>query len=133
MTIPDVEPVPVAPGGPACGLCGDPAVVHWQRRLTPDEVAAAQQLEQERRDEAAPLADPQLPPPDFGPLPDCADWTRIVHGCTQHAIGLDAATLIHRAGCTAPDAADLPGCNCTPEPAPEPPAEPEPAPLPAGW
>jgi hypothetical protein len=33
---------------------------------------------------------------------------------------MDAAALIHAKGCTAPSAADLPGCDCTPEPLPAP-------------
>lgn len=127
---PDIAP-PID-GGPTCSLCGGTAVVHWQRRLTSDEVAAAQAIEQARRDEAVILADPQLPPPVFGPLPTCADWTRTVHGCIRHYITMDAAVLVHQAACTAPAEADLPGCNCTPEAAvPDP--EPEPAPMPPGW
>jgi hypothetical protein len=131
MTTP--EPTPAAPAGPVCTLCGKKAVVSWQRRLTPAEIAEAQALEQARRDQALLLADPQLPPPDFGPLPGCADWTRIVHGCATHGIEPDAAALIHQGDCTAPQVADLPGCDCTPEPTPQPALEPEPAPLPAGW
>lgn len=118
--------------GPQCTLCGGTAVVNWQRRLTADEVADAQAKEQARRTEATLLADPQMPPPVFGPLPDCADWTAIVYGCMQHAIARNAAALVHQGICTAPNADDLPGCDCVPEPAtPEP--EPEPVVLPPGW
>jgi len=123
---------PVAPDGPACTLCGAPAVVHWQRRLTPTEVGAAQAIEQDRRDQADLLADPQKPPALWPPLPDCADWTRIVHGCMVHAISRDAAALVHQATCTAPGVG-LPGCDCEPEAAPADEPEPVAAELPAGW
>lgn len=132
MIQPEIAPTP-APQGPACGLCGGPAVVHWQRRLTADEVAGEQAKEQARRDQAVLLADPDKPLPEFPPLPDCADYTRIVHGCTHHAITRDAASLIHQGACTAPAAADLPGCDCTPEAPPAPTPDPESAPLPDGW
>lgn len=121
-----------APTGPACTLCGAPAVVHWQRRLTPDEVAAEQAIEQGRRDEADLLADPQKPLPPWPALPHCADWTRIVHGCKDHAISRDAAALVHQATCAAPGA-DLPGCDCEPEVVAEAQPEPVAAELPAGW
>lgn len=122
-----------APAGPTCSLCGGPAIVHWRRRLTLDEIAAEQAKEQARRDEVIALADKQLPPPEFGPLPDCADYVRVVYGCLSHYVTKDAAARIHQATCTAPDPAVLPACNCTPEPAPEPEPDPEPAPLPPGW
>lgn len=133
--VPDVqsEPAPVAPTGPVCTACGDTAVVHWQRRLTPAEIAVEQAKEQSRRDEAVLLADPALPPPEFGPLPDCTDWTHIVHGCLAHYITRDAAARIHQAACTAPNPAHTPGCDCTPEPLPPAPPEPPAAELPPGW
>lgn len=130
------EPVPtpaVVPVGPECALCGEAAIVNWQRRLTPAEIAEAQAAERERRDQALLLADPQLPPPDFGPLPDCADWTRAVYACAAHGITLDAAALVHQATCTAPQPADLPGCDCTPETRPDSPPDPPPPELPTGW
>jgi hypothetical protein len=108
-------------------------VVQWLRRLTLTELADAQNLEQYRRDQQALLADPEQPPPDAGPLPGGADFTRPVHACAQHAIGIDAAALIHQGTCTAPNPATLPGCDCTPEqpaPAPPPVSGPE---LPASW
>lgn len=123
---------PEAPTGPACTLCGALAVVHWQRRLTPTEATAEQAREQARRDEADLLADPQQPPALWPPLPTCADWTRIVHGCRDHAIGRDAAALVHQASCTAPGA-ELPGCDCEPEAAPKDEPEPVAAELPDGW
>lgn len=130
MAEPDIA-TPVS--GPACALCGEAAVVHWQRRLTPTEIEVEQAIEQGRRDAALLLADPDRPPPDFGPLPDCLDFTRLVHACYNHAIHGDTAALIHQASCTAPAAGDLPGCNCTPETAPAPQPDPEPVALPPGW
>lgn len=132
MTTPDPAPA-ITGGGPACTLCGADAVVNWQRRLTEAEVAEAQGIEQDRRQERLLLADPQLPPLDFGPLPDCADWTHAVYGCDQHGINKPAASHVHQATCTAPQVANLPGCDCTPEPHPQAPPEPEPVVLPAGW
>jgi hypothetical protein len=124
---------PEAPEKPPCTLCGAPAVVHWQRRLTPAEVAIEQAKEQARRDEADLLADKQKPPTLWPPLPDCADFTRIVHGCLHHAIGRDAAALVHQATCTAPNADHLPGCDCEPEAPPKAQPEPVAAELPDGW
>lgn len=131
VTQPDIAPTPVQ--GPACTLCGGPAVVHWQRRLTADEVAVEQAKEQARRDEITRLADPDKPAPVFPPLPDCADYTRAVHACYGHAITPQAGALIHQAACTAPTEADLPGCDCTPEPAPAGDSEPPAIELPPGW
>lgn len=133
MTEPDIEPPPFAPAGPACDLCGGPAVVHWQRRLTTDEIGEEQAKEQARRDKVIELADRDKPLPEFGPLPDCADYTRAVHGCIHHAITRDAASLVHQGACTAPAAGDLPGCDCTPEQPPKAAPAPEAAPLPDGW
>jgi hypothetical protein len=107
--------------------------VNWQRRLTPDEITGQQAIEQARRDQVLLLADPQQPAPVFPPLPDCADYTRIVHGCADHAIARDAAALTHRAACTAPAVANLPDCDCTPEAAPESDPQPEAVTPPAGW
>jgi hypothetical protein len=131
MTTPiDITP---APTGPTCTLCGAQAVVNWQRRLTDGELAAYQGLEQEKRDEWLNLADPQQPPPDYGPLPQASDCTAPVYACGPHAIGMDAAALIHAKSCTAPNAATLPGCDCTPEPAPQAAMTAEPSRLPAHW
>ncbi|MCT9092855.1 hypothetical protein N4G70_28880 [Streptomyces sp. ASQP_92] len=124
---PDV-PVPAPQTvGPPCTQCGVPACVHWQRRLTDDELGDYLALVQHRRDELTELADPQLPPPDFGPMPCPGDVTRAVYACVDHAISIDAASLIHAKSCTAPP------CNCTPEPAPQSEPEPEPQQLPPGW
>ncbi|MFK0182066.1 hypothetical protein ACIQVR_39650 [Streptomyces xanthochromogenes] len=120
-------PAPDQPAGPACTLCGAPACVHWQRRLTDAEFADYLALVQGRRDELTELADQQQPPPDFGPLPAQDEVTRTIFGCLDHAIGLDAAALIHAKGCTAPP------CNCTPEQAPRPEPEPNPQQMPPGW
>ena len=122
------SPTPDIPtNGPPCTQCGANAVVHWTRRLTDDEFDAYVALEQARRDNATLLADPQLPKPDFAPLPTPEDCVRTVYACADHAIGLEAASLIHEKTCTAPP------CNCTPEPAPPPELEPTPAPLPDSW
>ncbi|MEV8480346.1 hypothetical protein AB0435_34170, partial [Streptomyces sp. NPDC051173] len=81
--------------------------------------------------------DPQQPAPDFGPLPQADDCTTPVYACATHAITLEPAALIHHSTCTAPDTQDLPGCNCTPEPAlvPDPVPHPEGRPdaLPPEW
>ncbi|WP_439947176.1 hypothetical protein [Streptomyces sp. BBFR109] len=105
--------------GPVCAFCGEGAVVQWRRRPTDDEVAEVVAVEQERRKELLRLADPQLPAPSFGPLPTAGDMTRTVYACAGHAISLEAAARIHASACTAPNDADLPGCDCTPEPLPE--------------
>lgn len=122
------SPVPIAPTGPSCRACGAPAVVHWQRRLLPDEIAAQQQIEQERRNDATLLADPQLPAPVFPPMAGFLDATAVVLACAEHGITLDAAAHVHQAACAAP-----PVCDCTPEPLPVPDPEPDPVELPAGW
>lgn len=133
MTTPTPAPTP-PPTGPTCTLCGAPAVVNWQRRLTDNELDAHIALEQEKRDQRLLLADPQQPAPDFGPLPTAADCTAPVYACGPHAIAMDAAALVHQGTCTAPSEADLPGCGCTPEPAPQPAvAEAEAARLPEHW
>ena len=114
--------------GPACAACGAAAVVHWQRRLTADEIAQQQAIEQERRREIALLADPDQPPPLFPPMPDYLDAATVVYSCAQHSISLDAASLTHQATCSAP-----PACDCTPEAVPDPEPDPDPVILPAGW
>lgn len=125
---------PPASAGPACGACGETALVNWRRRLTADELAEHVRLEQERRDQALLLADPQLPPPVFPPLPTGEDDTRTVYACGEHAITMDGAALIHEAACTAPNDTGMHGCDCTPEPAPKLVAESEPvSSLPAHW
>jgi hypothetical protein len=90
--------------------------VNWQRRATADEAAQVVAVEEERRAQLLLLADPQQPAPDFGPLPTADTMTCPVYACAAHAINLDAAALIHASTCTAPNPADLPGCNCTPQP-----------------
>ncbi|MFJ8345034.1 hypothetical protein ACIQ9J_01395 [Streptomyces sp. NPDC094153] len=110
--------------------------MQWQRRPTDDEIDAAITVEQSRRDYARQMADPQAPAPDFGPLPTGNDTTIAVYACGQHAISMDAAARVHASSCTAPNDADLPDCDCTPEPLPQQAAE-EPTPaaseLPAHW
>lgn len=132
-TPPANEPTPPR-SGPACTACGEPAIVHWLRRLTDDELDEVRRVESDRRAEVLRLADPQLPAPVFPPLPTGADFTRAVYSCGPHAITMDAAALVHASSCTAPNETDLPGCDCTPEPAPEAPVEAAPAaPLPDHW
>lgn len=133
--LPVPAPGPAMPAGPLCAACSADAVVHWLRRPTDAELADVIAIEKQRREQLVLLADPQLPAPAFGPLPTADGTTRTVYACATHAISLDAAALIHASTCTAPNDADLPGCDCTPEAWPEPPAE-EPAaaqPLPAHW
>lgn len=102
--------------GPSCVTCGAEAVVNWRRRPTAAEVAEIVAAEQDRRAALLTLADPQAPPPEFGPLPTGADMTRTLYACATHAITLEGAALIHQSKCTAPmNTAKLPGCNCTPE------------------
>jgi hypothetical protein len=133
-------PAPAAPQspGPVCAACGGEAVVHWQRRPTDDELAEVVAVEKDRRAEIRLLADRQMAAPEFGPLPTADGMTRTVYACGAHAIVLEAASRTHLSSCTAPNDADLPGCDCTPEPLPERPLEPddeEPAAsrLPAHW
>lgn len=128
MTTPEIPPV-----GPRCELCGEAAVVLWQRRLTDTEWDDYLQLIQDRRDNQLLLADPDRPPPDPGPMPDPADCTRAVYACSPHALTLDAASHVHAKTCTAPDAKTLPGCNCAPEPIPAPDPVPEQPQLPPSW
>ena len=131
----DIAPAdaPPTPSGPVCTLCGDTALVSWQRRLTDDELAEFNTLEQGRHDERLLLADPDLPPPVMPPLSTGDDCRRAVYACYHHAITQDAAAHTHLSSCTAPNEADLPGCDCTPEPLPEPTPLPEPPALPPGW
>lgn len=133
-----VPDTPATPSGPTCAACDSEAVVHWRRRPTDDELAELVAAEQSRREEMLLLADHQLPAPQFGPLPTADGTTRTVYACGRHAITLEAAALIHQSGCTAPNDADLPGCDCTPEALPTAPlaasAEDEaPSRLPAHW
>ncbi|MGR3875801.1 hypothetical protein ACUXZZ_45530 (plasmid) [Streptomyces graminifolii] len=124
---------PLPPGGPTCLACGNAAVVNWRRRPTADELAEVVTAEEKRRAWIEFHADSQLPAPVFGALPTAADVTCTVYGCAQHAISLDAASLIHQGTCTAPDPDQLPGCNCTPE-VPEPETPPVVVdPLPDHW
>jgi hypothetical protein len=132
----DIAPtdVPAPRFGPACTLCGaPPPLVSWQRRLTDAELADHHGVLDAQHEERLLLADPQLPPPVQSPLPPADDCTRIVHACYPHVITQDAAARIHQATCTAPDEADLPGCNCTPEPLPAPEPAPEQPAQPPGW
>ncbi|MEU6340295.1 hypothetical protein ABZ883_05000 [Streptomyces sp. NPDC046977] len=132
ITPPSPAPEPTGPSGPACALCGAPALVHWNRRLTDDEYADYERVELSRRAARRFLADPDRPAPTFRPLWDRGDTLHPVHACGKHAITMEAAALIHASSCTAPNEADLPGCDCVPE---QPPGEPElhKTVLPAHW
>jgi hypothetical protein len=51
-------------------------------------------------------------------------WTKVdpadpngtvpVYACADHSVSLDLAAMRHQSTCTAPNAANLPGCDCTP-------------------
>ncbi|MBK3624920.1 hypothetical protein JHN59_08670 [Streptomyces sp. MBT49] len=114
--------LPPMPAGPVCALCSAAALVHWQRRPTDDELNEIRATEEKRRIHALKMADVQHPEPAFPPLPTAADTLRAVYACGRHAITLDGAARIHSSSCTAPNEADLPGCDCTP-------TSPPPAPL----
>lgn len=118
----------------ACSLCGEYAVVQWQRRPTDGELAAQVALIAERDATIALLADPQLLPPVPMPVPTAADTTVAVYACAAHAITIDLAAYIHAGTCSAPNTSALPNCDCTPE-IPAPVAVPSPVnvSLPAGW
>jgi hypothetical protein len=124
------------PAGPFCAACGADAIVNWLRRPTEAEVADVIAAEVERRAVLLTLADPQLPPPEFGPLPTGDGMTRTIYACGPHAISLDGASLVHASSCTAPaNTAILPACDCTPEPSVPSPADDAtpPAQLPDHW
>jgi hypothetical protein len=128
-----LTPTPPSPA-PTCHStgCTEKPLVQWRRRLTPDELAVELAIEQGKRDAAFLLRDTQKPPPVVAPMPTGADYVRAVYACGQHAIGIDAAALVHQATCAGPNSTILPSCGCTPEPTPEP----EPVveqPLPAHW
>lgn len=116
MTTPSLPQAP----SPGCSFTGclDAPIVQWQRRPTADELAAVVTMEQSRRDQA--VAAGASPTDDFGPLPTQQDTVIAVLSCGIHAITMDLASLVHASTCTAPNNANLPGCDCTPEPAPAP-------------
>lgn len=114
---------------PQCASCDAEAVVQWLRRPTDAELDTRRGFEQARRDVITLLADPQLPAPEFGPLPTADDVTVSVYACAAHGLSLDAASMMHASVCTAP-----PVCTCQPEPAVGNPAVDIPAVvLPEGW
>ncbi len=87
----------LAPAAPACGhtTCTDTAVVHWTRLPTAGELANV-------------------------PADQQADAVVLVYACGTHAIGLEAAALVHHSTCSGPNAAALPACDCTPVQPPQP-------------
>jgi hypothetical protein len=80
-------------------------------------MAALIAREKEQRAAITAAAPPEQPPV-LGPMPTPTDSTKIVLACEGHSIGLDLAILVHQSTCTAPNPADLPGCDCTPEESP---------------
>lgn len=92
-----------------CNACGATAVVQWQRRPTEPELADYVAAEQARQTELG-------LPPEQHRLPTAADTVIAVFSCGTHAISVDLSTRVHASNCTAPNVADLPGCDCTPEP-----------------
>jgi hypothetical protein len=102
---------------PFCRACPSDAVCHWGRRPTDAELSALNTVETERRAQITLLADPEQPPA-FPSLPTAADTVMAVYACAAHGLTLDLAAHIHAAGCTAPNTATLPNCDCTPEPLP---------------
>lgn len=117
---------------PPCYNCGEPAVVHWLRRPTEDEVAVQVAIEEQRRAEVD--AATGMPLSDYPPLPTAADMVIAVYACAEHPIHLDLAARVHASDC-APEPHHLPDCNCSPESAPEPQrmAKRETVTLPTGW
>lgn len=96
----------------ACGACGGTALVVWQRRAKPEELAA-------------------IPRAHGGPNQEAVS---AVYACGSHAISAELGSLIHQPTCSGPSSAQLPACDCTPEPLPVP-TVPEPVPpaMPDGW
>ena len=112
--------------------CSETPLVHWQRRLTADEVDIEHAIERHKRDGWLELRDVEQPMPDYGPLPDPSSYSYLVYACADHAIDMDAAGLVHQNTCAGPDSDALPLCDCDPEPAPAP--RPRPVqPVPARW
>lgn len=109
------------PSTPTCNLlqgCTALPAAQWSRRLTDVEFATVTTAELARRDAILLLADPSLPPPQFGPMPTPEDCVHAVWACSAHAITVNAAAHVHAKDCVAPDLTTLPTCNCTPEPIP---------------
>jgi hypothetical protein len=125
------HPAVTMPPAAICGLCGGAPAVQWRRRLTAGELTAYIATVQATRDRQTASADPAHPP-TFGPLPTSDDVVRAVYACMQHPISADLAALVHASACTAPVAATLPACGCTPEPAPPPDPASSPT-LPPSW
>lgn len=121
---------------PNCSLagCGVVAAVQWSRRPTDTELAALVAAENDNRATVLANADPTLPTPVFGSLPDATNTVVSVYGCVTHGIALDLAPFTHQSSCTAPNTANLPNCDCTPEPLVQAAITPATPPdLPSGW
>lgn len=106
--------------GTTCGHCGGAPEVQWQRRPTPGELAVLVAAAEARRAEILALADPQQPPPVFGPLPAYETTSVAVYACREHAVHAEHASRVHLPDCSAPHVAHLPECDCEPEPHPDP-------------
>lgn len=93
-----VPPGPPRHQPPRCHhpLCKEAAVVHWTRRLTLQEAALVPARHR------------------------TGDLRRVIEACARHAIGIDLAARVHAATCSGPESADLPRCDCDPEPLPGP-------------
>lgn len=102
---------------PHCQACPSEAVVHWVRRPTAVELASAIASETSRRDDITLLSDPDNPP-TFSDMPSAPDTVMAVYACVAHSLTLELAAHIHASGCTAPNVATLPNCDCSPEPLP---------------
>lgn len=135
MSTPELAAPPPLPSGPVCSHagCTGRVVAQWRRRPTDGELDAHVALEETRREERLLLADPQLPPPVFPPLPSAEDTVIAVFACARHAIDIDLASRVHAADCRAPHEEHLPVCDCEPEPLPESESVEETVTLPTGW
>ncbi|MFJ6214996.1 hypothetical protein ACIQGZ_16920 [Streptomyces sp. NPDC092296] len=98
--------------------CGNRATFQWQRRPTDAELVPIIAMAEAWRAEM--IATNPENPPRLPPLPDATNITVPVYACAEHEIDMDLACHTHQATCTAPNPANLPGCDCDPEPLPPP-------------
>jgi hypothetical protein len=101
----------------AVGGCDQNAALQWTRRPTEAELETIVAAEEQRRADLLAISEPNNPP-NFPTLPTAADTTVPAYGCVTHEVSGDLSVRVHQASCTAPNPANLPGCDCTPEPAP---------------
>jgi len=76
--------------------CTNTAVLVWKRRMTADELAAAQAQQ-----------------PDSS-VTEANSYTPL-YGCSEHLLTADLAAQMHASTCTSPNLANLPSCDCRPE------------------